>query len=529
MNLNLKFSSRTFFALAIAAAVAGLASCKKELSQPEAVIPADSTAVSATAAGQTAFSFTEIPYSSTDLINPGRGVEQWHNANEVNVPTQGVNTPRMDVYYRFPWTRLEGATQGSYNWTYFDGLVKSAINKKQKFSFGIMTVFPGANTSGGLVSYGSGYSCYPLYLHNLMQSESVKDWRKGSTWVPNYNSNHYLSRLLALHQAINQHLEVTTYNGVKFKDVIGYIDVRGYGSWGEWHHGSVVNTMNEFPSGTRATTATLKKIIDTHTQGFPNYNLVIMIAAFDANRLPMIMNPTEVGYYALTTRNNAGPIGWRRDQWGATDSYLSDYLERNNASFNGVVLKDLIMNRWKTSPIVGEPPSWNDNNYAALEKQIRLYHATSFGNGNYGVTPNTTIANNVRAAAKASGYRIKLLSGEAPSTMTRNTPVTIKTVWQNVGIAPTYETWDVMFELQDASNVVKASGKSTRVLKLYLPETAGSTTTDTFTVPSTVPTGTYKLVVRVKDPKNYRPNMQLAINGRNADGSYTLLKTVTVR
>src|SRR5688572_12769786 len=248
MSLNRKVFGGAIIALAIGAVL--FTGCnKKDVSSEASQTFSDSTAtdaIGATATGSP-FSFTEIPFTNTDLVNPGRGVEQWHNANEVNVPTQGVNTQRLDVYYRFPWTRIEGSTQGSYNWSYFDGLINSAIQKKQKFSFGIMTLYPGANTSGGLAAYGSGYSCYPLYLHNLMQGEAVKDWRKGTTWVPNYNSNHYINRLLALHQAINAHLETGSYNGVRYKDVIGYIDVRGYGSWGEWHHGSVVSTMNEFP------------------------------------------------------------------------------------------------------------------------------------------------------------------------------------------------------------------------------------------------------------------------------------------
>ena len=58
-------------------------------------------------------------------------------------------------------------------------------------------------------------------------------------------------------------------------------------------------------------------------------------------------------FQILTTRNNWGPIGWRRDQWGATDSYLKDYLENNNRSFGGITFKTLIMERWKTAPVTG--------------------------------------------------------------------------------------------------------------------------------------------------------------------------------
>ena len=475
------------------------------------------------------FSFTEIPFGNTDLVNPGRGAEQWHDRTDVDVPTEGVKTTALDVYYRFVWTRLEGRTQGSYNWSYFDGLINAAIQKRQKFSFGIMTVYPEGTSNEGLQDFDGGTAAYPEYLHNLMQSESTTDWKSGSSWIPNYNSNHYLGRLLALNQELNNHIETASYSGIKYKDVVQFVDIRGYGSWGEWHSAGIVDNTNQYPAGTFPTVASFKKIVDAHTKGFPNIQLVAMIASFDAGWLGNTNNPPEVAHYILTTKNNRGLIGWRRDQWGATDNYLKDYLENNNRSFAGVIFKTLIMDRWKTAPITGEPPSWNPGDYHDLERQVRLYHATSFGNGNYGPEMNSTIQQRVRAASKATGYRLKIINGQAPDTLLRNKAFTIKTVWQNTGIAPTYENWNVVFELQNATNAVVWSGNSTRVLRLFLPAATGSATTDNFTLPATMPAGIYKLVIRVKDPNNYSPNIRLAINGRNADGSYTVFEKVLVK
>jgi len=157
----------------------------------------------------TPLNFTSIPIGDPDLNAPGRGVEQWHDQNIINVPVEGTNTQRLDVYYRFVWTKIEGPTLGSYTWNFFDSLVNNAIIKKQKFSFGIMPLYPGGTAQNGLVSFDGGLASYPLYLHNLMQAESVKDWRTGTVWTPNYNSNHYLNRLLALHQAIDAHIKTT--------------------------------------------------------------------------------------------------------------------------------------------------------------------------------------------------------------------------------------------------------------------------------------------------------------------------------
>jgi hypothetical protein len=471
-------------------------------------------------------SFTPIPVSDPDVNAPGRGAEQWHDRTDVKIPSEAAPQQPLDVYYRFVWTRIEDITQGSYNWTYFDNLVKAAIAKRQKFSFGIMTVYPEGTANEGLHSYGDGsYSAYPKYLHDLMQAESVKDWKTGPTWTPNYNSANYLNRLLALNQAINAHIQTTSFNGIQFKNVVNCIDIRGYGAWGEWHSGYTPNNVvSDYPAGTFPTIASLKKIVDAFTTGFPDNPLVAMIAAFDGMRLGNTKNPVEIGYYILTGKNNWGPIGWRRDQYGATDDYIQWYLEKNPNTFNGVALSTLIMDRWKTSYITGEPPAWNPNEYADLERQVRLYHTTSFGNGNYGggTAPSSlTTRDRIRAASKATGYRLQYKTANI-STNGNGIGITIN--WENIGLGPTYENWDIIYELIDAAGVAKYSYVSSFKLRWFLPGANGALT-DAFTALGA--TGPYKVNVKVVDPTGYRSPLILAMPGRNADGSYTLKAALT--
>src|SRR5688572_14029677 len=225
-------------------------------------------------------SFTPIPYSNPDIISPGRGAEQWHNSNgAIAYPSEDNQQQLLDVYYRFPWNRFEGPTAGSYDWSDFDDQVRDAINKGQKFSFGIMSCFPGGSGAIGVVNYDNGDAAYPLYLHNLMQSETYKDWKttgSGPTdgygsWVPNWNSPHYLDRLRALHAALYAHINATSYTAIAgphrgksiaYKNVISCIDIRGYGSWGEWHGAGIIGTVADYPAGTAPTAATLRTIID---------------------------------------------------------------------------------------------------------------------------------------------------------------------------------------------------------------------------------------------------------------------------
>ena len=95
------------------------------------------------------------------------------------------------------------------------------------------------------------------------------------------------------------------------------------------------------------------------------------------------MNPAEVGNYALTTRNAWGPLGWRRDQWGATDNYLNLILKNNEKSFgtassfkNDCLAFYHLADNGRTASLCkcrGSCPYWN------LEKQISEYERRRFG------------------------------------------------------------------------------------------------------------------------------------------------------
>lgn len=479
-------------------------------------------------------SFTKIPFSDPDLNAPGRGAEQWHYGNEVNIPVFNVATPRLDVYFRFQWYQLETA-QGVYDWSDFDELIDGAIDAGKKFSFGIMTAYTDAG-SGNRAEFDGGFASYPEYLHDLMQSETVKDWQtnghgdttaNGYMWVPNWNSTYYLSRLLALNTALNAHINSSSHSGVAYKNAIGYIDIRGYGNYGEWHESFIVEDSTQHPADTWATIATRKAIIDAHINGFPDFPLVAMIATFDGYWLQSTMNAPQVGYYALTATNNWGKIGWRKDSYGATDGYLPYYLELNNRieDDNGNPQPtSLIMDRYKFAPIVGEPVYGGD--YTNMPASVRLYHTASFGNSNYG-TLDSIMVDSIRLASKLCGYRIIIDTGSITTTITPGSNFAVTLNWKNAGIAPTYEYWRATYELKNGGDTVVWSANSGFQLKLFLPNSTSSAHTDNLSLPGNITPGNYSLNLIIKDTNGFRAPFPLAITGRNGDGSYTL-KNITV-
>lgn len=495
--------------------------------------------ISLTLTAQT-FNFTEIPYSDPDIISPGRGAEQWHDGSD-RIPnptaTQNINVENsLDVYHRFQWAQLQGvgADSNTYNWPFFDKFFIDAINQGQKLSFGVMTVYMDPPDNRTIVYDGEQIAFAP-FLHDLMKNDAtvlMRDWNNGSAWIPNPNSPHYLRHLRKLHQALYNRIMTQSYNGVPFRKVVYCIDIRGYGQYGEWHTGDGMSNFNSFPStgfpnGMNPTVASLKEIIDTHTEVFDRWPLNIMVAAFNgsggAPYINIFHQYDEIAHYAMDASNAWGPVGTRRDQVGAPDTYLHDLLDGNDTRFPagvGQTIAQKFLSRYLTSPGTGEPMPFvatQPNGMTDVLNQMNLYHPTSFGNGNYigRNNVNETVRTRLREAFRRSGYRIKLTGGNA--VVASN--FTINLNWHNIGVAPTYEYWQVQYILRNGSGTQVWTQNSSFTPKLFQPSGSPITRTDAYALPA-IAAGSYGLYIKIVDTAGYRAPLPLAITGRLSDGSY---------
>jgi hypothetical protein len=166
-----------------------------------------------------------------------------------------------------------------------------------------------------------------------------------------------------------------------------------------------------------------------------------------------------------------------------------------------------------------------------VPRQVRTYHTSLLGNGNFCGENLTSLAgrDSMRLAWKLSGYRIIVESGTISSIIQKGSPLSITLNWKNTGLAPVYENWNVYYELQNQStNEVVWSGLSVHKLKLWQPAATATTVADNYLLPSTIPNGTYRLVLKIKDPLNYRAPLPLAIANRRPDGSYTLRENISL-
>jgi hypothetical protein len=320
-----------------------------------------------------------------------------------------------------------------------------------------------------------------------------------------------------------------------YKNALGYVDIRGYGSWGEWHMVGAINSSKDYPTGRRPEAASLISIINAHINAFRDVPLVSVITVFDGDRLNNTLVPAAVGYHALTASNKWGKIGWRRDNWGWTEDYLSGWLEKNSTVFNNLRFDTAIMNRWKYAPVLGEGPCGGTQKggpcpFYDVPRQVRFYHASMIGNGNFcGEQENKQGRDSMRMAWKLSGYRIIIEQGFIPKWINTTSPFLIQLSWKNLGVAPVYEKWNTIFQLQDIQTnrpVWETSSKFN--VKGFLPSTNNFTNTDTIRNMPSLGNRKYRLVVKISDPSGYRSPLPLAIKGRRNDGTYTLAEEISV-
>ena len=511
----------------------------KDASNNELVTFSGRSVVNSIAApgGQTGLTFSVIPFSDPDLRRPGCGLEFWIYQSSIRVPSAGSPSDNEeDRYDRFEWRSFENGSQGVYSWAEFDASINTAIDKGQKFSFGIMSLCESCSDFTTTVG-GGQLTSYPLYVHNLMQAEGGNnaDWVDPTTgcWIPNWNSLNYLNPYRNMLNALAAHISATSYSGVNYASIIRYVDVRGIGNYNEWHH---YPYLDNIPTGRFPTIATYKRIVDDFATAFPNYQLVALCDGYDT--VGWSNTPAEVVHYLLTKTNTKGLLGYRRDNigsgWAGTSYWVGDKLENNPAVYNpgtgNVILKNLIVARWQTAPAVGEVMNCCSTDggsqlYWDLVRQASFYHLNSLGNGNLESPASSTTINAMRLAAKTMGFRLQINSGTISSSIVRGAPFSLSLLWQNSGVSPTYESWNAVLEMRSGATVVW-SGTSSFIPLLFLP---GSTTiSDSFTIGTGVAPGTYNLHLTVKDPNNYRSPMPLYITGVQGDGSYIIKSNVVV-
>lgn len=428
-------------------------------------------------AAPSAFTPTAIPLSQPEIVNPLRGYIKWGGGSETIPQAE----PSKDWTTRISWSDIE-TSEGVYDWSLTDKMLNQATSEGRRMSFG----FRDMRESG---------MYFPAYLKPY--SWTAINYETGKEIVvPDYNSPVYQARMRAFIKAA----------GERYDGRLGFVDIRMFGKWGEWHLYSIDYT--KAPSGIKpATEATKRAIVDAHIASFPKTQLVMMTA--DSYALK----------YAMMDAAPTFPVGWRADCFGLL-GYTDNFLAKRIDDYPG--LEAVFKERWKIAPVVAE---MCNPDAATLLREVQTHHVAVIGNGNMNDAWDTASSSEramFQEAGKRAGYRFVLRQVTADSLA--DGKLTINAQWLNEGVTPTYEPWQVRWQLRNPStNALVWEGVSQANLRTLLP-TAGTPVaiSDTFTLPTSVTRGTYRLTLLITDPRNIRKPLRLAINGKQSDNSYLL-------
>ncbi len=429
--------------------------------------------------------FDSIPLTNPELNNPLRGFYKWRGGELISDVV-----PAKDAYQRYNWRDLE-PTKDQFTFTLLEADISKAAAEGRKFSFRVRDLVA-PNTS-------------PYAVPDYIVAEGLA-WPNGSTYVPDWANPNYQARVKKLFVALGQ-----KYNG---DPRIAWVDIGMFGQYGEWAVYSV--DYSKAPSGVRIPNDLERRtIIDAHVMAFPNTQLVMM-----AKSLPYdaAAYPKDPVVYALNHPSAKVPVGWRVDCLGSPGYF--DFNTNGKYAQAWAVMQD----RWKTAPVVTEFCASGIDPTTALN-QVKDFHVSLVGNGN--IANWSSLSDSVKAgyiaAGKAAGYRFELKTLKYPGQLSPGNSFLLETLWVNTGSAPTYEPWKVVYQLKDATNgSVTWEGSSAFNVKTIMSNSS-ATTSDTFTLPTEIPVGTYTLTIKIIDPLGKRPPLQLAsVIPKTADGGYSL-------
>jgi len=265
---------------------------------------------------------------------------------------------------------------------------------------------------------------------------------------------------------------------VQRKKLGRWIEMRHFGFWGEGAY-----PKRQTPSYS----ACLIRFADAFVQHFSDIRLVVPTNGMVYS--PVYESLKDYHFYLLALRNRAGLLGVFRDNGGCDESagYCRKlYHAANLSEKNGVKLFELIRDRWKTAPLVGEPGRWRPTKdgfhpYWGLLDQVGYLHPVMIRHCNVSVGRHATnptdysILTDPKALdAFQRMYAIlgfRHLFTEARIKREKG-QMEIETDWLNLGLTPTYEAWKIRYFVVDATGQETEtwSGFSTLDLRAVFPD-----------------------------------------------------------
>ena len=479
------------------------------------------------------FAAAAIPFSATDLVNPKRG--QYQDAGITLYPRSATSSypawpGTYDAGDRFLWSQIQPANADNYDFTSIDKQIAAARAHNQRFHFRIMAFASCCGDSGNTVMG------VPQWLH-ATPGATTYYYSGGEKYVvPNWNADAYLTPL--------EHLIAALGARYDHDERVEWFEFSGYGDFSEnhiWFIAENLRAPGPSPENSIAqlgyysqftdqsiTKASITRMVNATLTAFPDTQIIVAGDNPEITRQLLAASPRRpVGIRADCLGVYPPPQLWatRPDSW---------YVQHHDPVVTALLA------RWRTAPVVTEWCNDQPNGAAAYFQQAIEdtvnYHVSLVASN---VVPPTSDTYDIWARTnKYAGYRYAITSATVPDSATPGSVLPITVRWTNFGTAPSYDNWQVVYELRDSENAVVKTVQSAQALhnigaeqNYTTQDPASATNDDTFTLPTSgLPAGDYMLAAKVVwndhkpkgiDTVNYSP-MTLAQAGRDGDGGYPI-------
>jgi hypothetical protein len=477
-----------------------------------------------------------IPYSAPEIINPSRG--QYQNLGLELHPTADAGNPQWPGTYdagdRFLWSELQPTGADEYDFSAIDEAIETAHAEDKRFHFRVMALCSEGCGDGELRSVVPGWL--------RARQGAVSEFAKGDATyvVPNWNSDAYLSAAENLIAALG-----ARYN----KDErVEWFEFSGYGDWSENHVGFVAKELGARMPGPEESVAQLGYYDQYRDQAITKSSISRLVdatlTAFPDTRIVVAAGNPEITRQLLAA-SPAQPVGIRGDCLGviAPTQYWATHPDSWYVHNDKRLVSELSAH-WKVAPVVTEwcnfQPDGVADYFTTALKDVVNHHVSMVASNV--MAPPSRFHTMWERTNKYAGFRYAVTSAVLPdhAAVGTNVPITLR--WTNFGTAPTYDDWDIWYDVLDPAGAVVMEVKSSLLLGTIAAEQSYSdlsrdptaaTSDDTFLLPTSgLPAGEYTLVAKVvwnehkPDGVNVvdYPAMELAQSGRDDRGAYPIAR-----
>jgi len=434
--------------------------------------------------------FTTFQRFNGDESNEGVG---WSEGKPIEYQKFNGNLVTKDqpmssiAYFRILWKYIE-PEMGKYNWEMIDNAMKAAHDRRQTL---MLRIAP----------YARGKDDVPDWYRKMVGGPDL--WPGREYWRvdpedPRY-SLHFCKLITELAQRYDGHPDLES------------VDL------------SIVGVYGEGVDAEFLTQNTREKLVRSFTDNFKKTPLIMLLTDEKTNKFGL--SQTNVGWRV----DCIGDLGfWAKDQINPASTHMYDRYPQGIINFG---MKDA----WKKAPIslevCGTIKSWkgkrdsckycqgyNIDQVKYIIDETLKWHISSFNGKSSGVPEEWRPL--IDEWLKKMGYRFVLRSFSFPEFVSPGGRINIKSWWVNKGVAPIYKKYLLAVRL--------TNGKRTEVIitdadvNSWFP--GDNIYDDAVFVPYGMPAGIYQFQIGIVDPQTHKPKVNLAIEGKDTEGWYTMGK-----